>query len=177
MAERATLGGHQNPHGLQPGSLRREMCRACQALETAARLWPQRNLAPARCMPSRPESVLQRFRKLGRTSLLRSDGVLPTRVFRETRRLTSGPSWQRRSPAPTEWNGDNMYADRYGRRPMPLPRALAHLKREISEKKWSEARRWAEGRITAKKYGIPDKQRPNRVADGVRRGWPAGFTS
>jgi Zn finger protein HypA/HybF involved in hydrogenase expression len=26
---------------------------------------------------------------------------------------------------------------------MPLPRSLAHLKREISEKKWVEARQWA----------------------------------
>jgi hypothetical protein len=56
---------------------------------------------------------------------------------------------------------------------MPLPRALAHLKREISEKKWSEARRCAEGRITAKKYRIPDKQRPNRAADGCSKR-PAG---
>jgi ribonuclease HI len=61
------------------------------------------------------------------------------------------------------------YSDRYGRRPMPLPRSLAHLKREISEKKWSEARRWAEGRITAKKYRLPDKQRPNRVVAGCSK--------
>jgi hypothetical protein len=35
-----------------------------------------------------------------------------------------------------EWLG---FADRYGRRPMPLPRSLANIKREISEKKWAEA--------------------------------------
>jgi len=34
------------------------------------------------------------------------------------------------------------YADRYGRRPMPLP--LAHLKRGVSEKKWPEANAWAD---------------------------------
>jgi hypothetical protein len=36
-----------------------------------------------------------------------------------------------------EWLG---YADKYGRRPMPLPRSLANIKREISENKWTEAR-------------------------------------
>jgi len=39
-----------------------------------------------------------------------------------------------------------------GVRPMPFPRSIAHLKREISEKKWDEACHWAEGRISAKKY-------------------------
>jgi len=29
---------------------------------------------------------------------------------------------------------------------MPFPRFLANLKREISEKKWAEARQWAGGR-------------------------------
>jgi len=31
---------------------------------------------------------------------------------------------------------------------MPLPRSLAHLKQEISEKKWAEARQWAGGTST-----------------------------
>ena len=30
-------------------------------------------------------------------------------------------------------------------RPMPIPRSLVNLKREISEKKWVEARQWAGG--------------------------------
>jgi hypothetical protein len=51
-----------------------------------------------------------------------------------------------------EWLG---YADRYGRRSMPLPRSLANIKREISEKKW----------ITAKKYRMPGEQRSNGVVD------------
>jgi hypothetical protein len=38
---------------------------------------------------------------------------------------------------------------------MPLPRSLAHLKREISEKKWGEARLWAGRRIKAEKYRMP----------------------
>ena len=32
------------------------------------------------------------------------------------------------------------YLDRNEAREIPLPRSLAHLKREISEKKWVEAR-------------------------------------
>jgi hypothetical protein len=38
-----------------------------------------------------------------------------------------------------------------GTRPMPLPRSLAHFKREISEKKWTETRRWAGDRVSQKK--------------------------
>jgi hypothetical protein len=44
---------------------------------------------------------------------------------------------------------------------------LANPKREISEKKWAEARRWAEGWNTAKKYTVLDKQRLKRA--GARR--------
>jgi hypothetical protein len=53
-----------------------------------------------------------------------------------------------------------------GARPMPLPRSLTHLKREISEKKWIEARRWAGGRITTKKYSLPREQLPDKTVDG-----------
>jgi hypothetical protein len=49
---------------------------------------------------------------------------------------------------------------------MPPPRSLANIKREISEKKWTEARQWAEGRINAKKYKMgPD--RPTRAVAGA----------
>ena len=37
---------------------------------------------------------------------------------------------------------------------MPLPRSLAHLKREISEK-WVEARQWAGGWTCKTKYRMP----------------------
>jgi ribonuclease HI len=40
----------------------------------------------------------------------------------------------------------------------PLPRSLAHLKREISEKKWAEARQWAGSRITKAKHKMPARQ-------------------
>jgi len=35
---------------------------------------------------------------------------------------------------------------------MPFPRSFAHLKREISEKKWQEAKMWANSRAAGKKY-------------------------
>jgi ribonuclease HI len=47
-----------------------------------------------------------------------------------------------------------------------LPRSLAHLKREISEKKWAEARQWAGGRITRNKYKMPRQQRPDKTVAG-----------
>jgi hypothetical protein len=49
---------------------------------------------------------------------------------------------------------------------MPLPRSLAHLKREISEKKWVEARSWAGRRVSSKKYRLPREQRPDKVVVG-----------
>jgi hypothetical protein len=56
--------------------------------------------------------------------------------------------------------------DGYGRRLMPQPRSLANLKREISEKKWVEARQWAEGRITTRKYRLPAAQRVEKIVAG-----------
>jgi hypothetical protein len=47
-----------------------------------------------------------------------------------------------------------------------LPRSLAHLRREISEKKWAEARQWAGSRITRHKYKMPRRQRPDQMVAG-----------
>ena len=54
------------------------------------------------------------------------------------------------------------YSDRTEMRPMPLPRSLANLKREISEKKWAEARLWAWGRTSKTKYRMPKSQKRAR---------------
>jgi len=52
----------------------------------------------------------------------------------------------------------------------PLPRSVANLKREISEKKWAEARQWAGGRTSKKKYRMPNSQRPDgAVANSSKR--------
>jgi len=53
---------------------------------------------------------------------------------------------------------------------MPLPRSLANLKREISEKRWAEARQWAGGRTSKKKYRMPETQKPDgAVVNSTKR--------
>jgi len=49
---------------------------------------------------------------------------------------------------------------------MPLPRSLTHLKREISEKKWMEARQCAGGQVCGKKYRMPSRQQPDSTVAG-----------
>jgi len=58
------------------------------------------------------------------------------------------------------------YSDRTEVRALPLPRSLANLKREISEKKWIEARQWAGGRTSKRKYRMPKNQRPDGTVAG-----------
>ena len=41
---------------------------------------------------------------------------------------------------------------------MPFPRSLVHLKREISDAKWTEAKKWSYVRINRKKYRPSRKQ-------------------
>jgi len=48
----------------------------------------------------------------------------------------------------------------------PIPRSLANLKREISEKKWVEAHQWAGGRTSKRKYRLPESQRPDGAVAG-----------
>jgi hypothetical protein len=76
------------------------------------------------------------------------------RESQETRWPTSGPDEP--DAHGVEWL---QYSDRTEVRPMPLPKSLAYLKREISEKKWVEARRWTGGQVAAKKYKLPREQR------------------
>jgi len=55
-------------------------------------------------------------------------------------------------------------------RAAPLPRSLASLEREISEKKWAEARQWAGGWTSKTKYRMPKSQKPDSaVADSTKR--------
>jgi hypothetical protein len=53
-----------------------------------------------------------------------------------------------------------------GGAPMPLPISLAHFKRESSEKKLDEVRRWTGGRTSAKKYRMPREQQPDKTVAG-----------
>ena len=48
----------------------------------------------------------------------------------------------------------------------PIPQSLTNLKREISEKKWVEARQWAGARTSKKKYRLPERQRPDGAVAG-----------
>jgi len=53
------------------------------------------------------------------------------------------------------------YSDCVEWRTMPLLRSLAHVKREISKKKWAEARQWAGGRDSRKMYKMLTMQKPD----------------
>jgi len=50
----------------------------------------------------------------------------------------------------------------------PIPRSLANLKREIS-KQWMEARQWAGGRTSKRKYRMPQSQRPDGTVAGSNK--------
>jgi len=49
---------------------------------------------------------------------------------------------------------------------MSLHRFLAHLKREISEKKRVEARQWTGGRTSKEKYRMPSRKKPDGTVAG-----------
>jgi len=55
------------------------------------------------------------------------------------------------------------------------PRSLANIRREISEKKWVEAREWAGGRTSRKKYKMPKSQRPDGTVAGSTKRLAARF--
>jgi len=62
-----------------------------------------------------------------------------------------------------------------GARPVPLPRSLAHIKCEISTKKWDEACQWAGKQISAKKYRMPHTQQPDKTVAGSNKRVAARF--
>jgi hypothetical protein len=57
---------------------------------------------------------------------------------------------------------------------MPLPRSLAHLKRDISEK-WDEALHCVGGRISAKKYRMPREEQLDKAVAGSTKGLASRF--
>jgi len=53
---------------------------------------------------------------------------------------------------------------------MPLPRSLANVKCEITDKKWAEVRRWAGGQTSKQKYKMPGSHKPDgTVAESTKR--------
>jgi hypothetical protein len=61
------------------------------------------------------------------------------------------------------------YADRFGGRPMPFSRCLAHLKREVSEKNLAEAGRWTGDLVTGRGCKLPSKRPDGTVGDSEGR--------
>ena len=58
------------------------------------------------------------------------------------------------------------YSDRVEANAMPLARSLTNIKREISGKKWAEARQWEGGRTSKTKYRMPKSQKPDGTVAG-----------
>ena len=58
------------------------------------------------------------------------------------------------------------YSDPPEERSMPLLRSLANIKRKIAAKKWVEARAWAGGQTSKKKYKMLGSQRPDGTVVG-----------
>lgn len=84
------------------------------------------------------------------------------------RKQTSGQTWQRQSRAP---GGEvATICEPVWEAPSASSRSLAHLKREIAEKKWTEARRRTQVRVTSRKYKLPNKRRSDTMAARSRKG-------
>jgi len=69
------------------------------------------------------------------------------------------------------------YSDRSEARAMPLPRSLANLKREISEKKWVDSRQWAAAGPRKRSTACQRARGPMVRWPAVLRGLPRGTTS
>jgi len=68
-----------------------------------------------------------------------------------------------------------IYSDLLEELPTPLPRSLTNIKREIAEKKWAEAWKWAGGQTFKKKYRMPKGQRPDGMVAGSAKRLAARF--
>jgi len=55
------------------------------------------------------------------------------------------------------------------------PRSLANIRREILEKKWAQARKWAGGRTSKKRYKMPKSQKPDGTVAGSTKRFAERF--
>jgi len=177
VEEGLDLGGHKNPHGLQPGRLR------CGAPLLRGQTKPKRITvftdaqAAIRRMVSGEPGPGQQYPIQARKhiDMLRRarPGIIIEIRWRPPHKGVAGnekgDKWAKiAAEEPDTWGVEWMsYLDRLS---MSLPRSLAHLKREISEKKWEEARQWAGGRTSEKKYRMPKFRKPDgTVAESSKR--------
>ena len=99
----------------------------------------------------------------GRVSPSRFGGARHTRSRRQRESRRVGED---RSGSQTPAGGMAELLGPDGGTPNAAPTTPANPEREISEKKWIEARRWAEGRASRKKYRMPESHKPDGTAAG-----------
>jgi len=163
LEERAILGAHQNLHGLQPGGLRcgvrrsrkgtgigftmADNTRARHDLHGRPSSHKADGLGGAGPLPAvgAPREEAHRFTTACQARCHHRDPVCPAH---------KGVAGNEKADERVKIAAEEPHArgvewlsslDRNEARPMPLPRSLTHLKREISETKWVEARQWTGG--------------------------------
>jgi len=168
VEERTDLGGHQAPHGPQPEAYDAECAALARALESVSGEYvPERVTiftdaqAAIRRMASEEPGPGQQYAIQARKHIATLRRARPG-ITIEVRWCPAHEGIAGNEKA-DEWA--KIAAEKPGTRgveyPGSLPRSLANLKREISEKKWTEARSWARGRISKAKYRMPKSQKPD----------------
>jgi len=106
----------------------------------------------------------------GQTGHQHRDPVVPC-AQGHSRKREGGPVGETRGRgARHKWSGVAGLLGSSEAREMTLPRSLAHLKREITEKKCEEARKWAGSRTSGQKYRTPKSRRPDgKIAGSTKR--------
>jgi len=171
VKEGPDLGGHQNPHGLQPGGLDAECASLARALDQLRKGRQHRNKsrfsrtqAAIRRMASEEPGPGQQYELQARKHIATLRRVRPSIIIEirwcPAHKGVAGnekeDKWAKLAAGEPDARGVEWlrYLDWGEAREMPLPRSLAHFKREITEKKWVEAHQWAGGRTSKKKYTL-----------------------
>jgi len=173
VEERTDLGGHQAPHGPQPEAYDAECAALARSLESVSGEYvPERVTiftdaqAAIRRMASEEPGPGQQYAIQARKHIATLRRARPG-ITIEVRWCPAHEGIAGNEKA-DEWA--KIAAEKPGTRgveyPGSLPRSLANLKREISEKKWTEARSWARGRISKAKYRMPKSQKPDGAVAG-----------
>jgi hypothetical protein len=171
------LGGNQDPHGLQPRAYDAECAALARALQEAAKcqttperisIFTDAQAAVKRMVSEDPQMyAIQARRHIEALRRARPGITIEIRwcpAHKGVPGNEKADEWAKLAAEEPDARGVERLKE--GARPMPLPRSLAHLKRDISEKKWAEARQWAAGRVTKKKYRMPREQQPDKTVAG-----------